>query len=223
MKTELDIVAHQVVPAEKIQVQKYELRNVHIHQVVQTISRLMNAMVEMDGANSSSGLSRDEAYAINQDWVRVQTEWNRALKYRGLPTSGGHEEHYFVLVMTPNQILSLGNVRVSRALSAFRSLCMILLMSDSAIQEYDIQVALENSVKKQFDYLGEVLADYIGVVSDSDDFDRGLYIPAHTHLGVVVPPESMGEAHTYEPSPTRPAGAIPDVADIPSSVPTPGS
>ena len=219
MKTELEIVPQVTVPGEKIQVQRFELSNVHLHQVLLTISRAMNAVVEMDASNSGAGMSRGEAKAIGSDWARVKAEWTRALKYRGLNVTGGIENTFNVLLLTQNQMLSMVNVRGQRVVQALRNLAERMLSSDSAKQEYDIQLTDQEAIEAHIGYCTEVIADYIGVVS-GEEFTRGLEIPAHTHLGTVVPPESMGESTSFEPSAeAHESVSVPDVSDVPSKVP----
>jgi hypothetical protein len=219
MKTELEIVPQVTVPGERIQVQQFSISNVHLHQVTLTLSRLMNAILEMDMSNSGSGVSRAEAYAIQSDWKRVNVEWERALKHRGLPPTGGIENTFNVLLVTQNQMLSMVNVRGQRVVQALRNLAERLLACDSAKQEYDVQLTDESAINEHIAYCTEVLGDYVGVVT-GEGFNRGLEIPAHTHLGTVIPPESMGEATSFEPSPEAHSSVpVGDFADVPSKVP----
>lgn len=219
MKTELEVVPQFTKPGNKIQVQQFKIVNVHLHRVLLTSSRTMNAMLEMDAANSNAGMAAAEARSILSDWNRVKTEWARALEYRGLAPTGGYEHTNNVLLITPNQILSISNVRTQSALQAIRGFCERVLSSDSASQEFDIQRTDEVAIAQHITYVDTVLADYIGTVSDTE-FQRGLEIPAHTHLGGVTPPESLGEAVTSEPGPNIHDGVpVPDVADVPSTVP----
>jgi len=219
MKTELQIVPQTTVPGEKIQVQDFELSNVHLHQVGLTLSRTMNAILEMDMANSGAGMSQSEAAAIQSDWTRVNAEWARALEFRGLHPTGGIEATYHLLLLTQNQMLSMVNVRGQRTVQALRNLAERLLSCDSAKQEYDIQATDEKAIQYHIDYCTRVLADYVGTVTDAT-FTRGLEIPAHTFLGTVVPPESMGESSSFEPSAEAHENvSVPDVADVPSKVP----
>jgi hypothetical protein len=183
---------------------------------------MMNAILEMDMSNSGSGVSQSEAKAIQADWARVNAEWARALKYRGLNPTGGIENTFNVLLLTQNQMLSMVNVRGQRTVQALRNLAERLVACDSAKQEFDIQKTDEEAVEAHLVYCTEVLGDYIGTVS-GEDFNRGLEIPAHTHLGTVVPPENMGEASSFEPSPEAHENIpVPDVADVASKVPQQG-
>lgn len=219
MKTEIEIVPQVTVPGVKIQAQQFALYNVHLHQFLLTLSRLMNGVQEMDFANSGAGMSRSEATVIWADWSRAKAEWQRALKFRDMPVTGGLETQYSVLLQTQNQMLSAVNVRAQRLLQALRNLAERVLSSDSAKQEFDIQTPDEAAIAYHISYCDEIVGDYVGTVS-SEGFDRGLTIPAHTELGTVVPPESMAEATTFEPSPTAPSAMpVGDVADTPSSVP----
>jgi hypothetical protein len=222
MKTQLEIVPQVTIPGEKIQVQRFEVSNVHLHQVTLTISRMMNAILEMDMSNSGSGVSQSEAKAIQADWTRVNAEWTRALKYRGLNPTGGIENTFNVLLLTQNQMLSMVNVRGQRTVQALRNLAERLVACDSAKQEFDIQATDEEAVNAHLVYCTEVLADYIGTIN-AGEFNRGLEIPAHTHLGTVVPPENMGEASSFEPSPEAHENIpVPDVVDVASKVPPQG-
>ena len=125
-----------------------------------------------------------------------------------------------MLLLTPNQILGINNVRVQRIVSALRSLVERFITSDSASAEYDVAPLDTAAVNRHIAYLDEVIRDYAGVVT-ADGYDRGLTIPAHTHLGAVVPPESLGESQSIEPTWNQPAGIIPDVPDVPSGIPSP--
>ena len=223
MITELELVPHVVTPGEKIQVQEYNIRNVHLHQVLNTISRSMNAIIEMDMGNSGSGLSQGEASAINADWNRINTEWQRALQHRSLAPTGGLEAVYSILMMTQNQMLMIRNVRAQRVVQAYWNLGERIINSDSSSLEYDIQTVDEHDISEHFAYINSVLSDYVGFIS-GEEYTRGMMIPAHTHLGTVSPPENMGESQIREPGPEAPQSIpVPDVPDSPSTASTPGT
>jgi hypothetical protein len=52
--------------------------------------------------------------------------------------------------------------------------------------------------------------------------DTGISIPAHEHLGVVVPPLNLHEAQIFEPSPSSRGTPSKDAPDTPSTVPASG-
>jgi len=61
---------------------------------------------------------------------------------------------------------------------------------------------------------------YIG---DGTDKNTGLSIPAHEHLGIVIPPINLHEAVVSEPSPGAVGTPSQDALDSPSTVPASGS
>lgn len=222
MKTELELVTQVPIPGAKIQTHRYSMSNKHLHRVMEVLSRMANAMIELDAGNSGAGMSRSEARDIWDDWTVLKHEWQRAQDNAGLPPTGGHETGLFIAFITQTQVLAIGNVRIRSVLNGLLGLADRVLNADSAKQEFDIQAKDAEYIQSHIDYVEGILSDYVGTVTGAE-FNRGLSVAAHTHLGTVVPPENLGLADAYEPSHVAAAGPSPDVPDAPSGIPAPGS
>jgi hypothetical protein len=223
MITELDMVKQVVLGGEKPQVFKWTLNNQHLHQVCEVISRLQLAIIESDSCNSSGQMIVTDSEAVYADWGRVKYEWTKAVKWRHLKPAA-QEKVYSVLAITDNEQLRTPNVKCRRAVEVLATLLQKLVFSDSAKLQYGIGDQDIKHIEHHMAYVEEILADYVGTGAAKDGtFDLGMYVPAHEHLGVVVPPINLHEAQVQEPSPAAPVVPAPDSPDTPSTVPAPGS
>lgn len=223
MITELALQKQVVIGGESMAVFKWTLNNQHLHQVAEVISRLQMAICESDSNNSAGQMIVTDAEAVYADWGRVKYEWAKAVKWRHLKPAA-QEKVYSVLAITDNEQLRTVNVKCRRAVEALATLLQKLVFSDSAKLQYGLGDQDIKHVEQHIAYVEEILADYVGTGTAKDgSFDLGMYVPAHEHLGVVVPPINLHEAQVQEPSPAAPTVPAPDAPDTPSTVPAPGS
>jgi hypothetical protein len=219
MVTELSLQEQVIIGGEKIAVHKWQLNNQHLQQFCAVISRLQMAILEMDSNNTAGQMIVADSEAMNQDWSRAKLEWDLAKKYRHLAPAA-QEKLLTVLAITDNEQLRTVNVKCRRVISALSTLMQKVLFSDSAKLQYGIGDRDIARFEEHMTYVQELLGIYIG---DGTVGNGGIEVPAHEHLGMVVPPINMHEAQIREPSPS--ALLIPgkDVPDTPSSVPVSGS
>jgi hypothetical protein len=219
MITELSLQEQIVIGGEKIAVHKWQLNNQHLQQFCYVISRLQMAILEMDSNNSTGQMVVADSEAINSDWVRAKLEWDLAKKYRNLAPAA-QEKLLTVLAITDNEQLRTANVKCRRVITALATLMQKVLFSDSAKLQYGIGDRDIARFEEHMLYVEELLSTYIG---NGTETNTGISIPAHEHLGVVVPPLNMHEAQISEPSPGFWGTPGKDAADTPSTVPPSGS
>lgn len=219
MITELSLQEQIVIGGEKIAVHKWQLNNQHLQQFCYVISRLQMAILEMDSNNSTGQMVVADSEAINSDWVRAKLEWDLAKKYRNLAPAA-QEKLLTVLAITDNEQLRTANVKCRRVITALATLMQKVLFSDSAKLQYGIGDRDIARFEEHMLYVEELLSTYIG---NGTETNTGISIPAHEHLGVVVPPLNMHEAQISEPSPGFWGTPGKDAPDTPSTVPPSGS
>jgi hypothetical protein len=219
MITELDLQEQVVIGGEKIAVHKWQLNNQHLQQFCYVLSRLQMAILEMDSNNSTGQMIGDDSEAINQDWKRAKLEWELAKKYRNLAPAS-QEKLLTVLAITDNEQLRTVNVKCRRVITAIATLLQKVLFSDSAKLQYGIGDRDIKRFEEHMLYVEELVVIYIG---DGTDKNTGLSIPAHEHLGIVIPPINLHEAVISEPSPGAVGTPSQDAPDTPSTVPASGS
>jgi hypothetical protein len=219
MVTELQLQEQVVIGGERIAVHKWQLNNQHLQQVCAVISRLQMAILEMDSNNSTGQMIGTDAEAINQDWARAKLEWDIAKKYRNLAPAA-QEKLLAVLAITDNEQLRTVNVKCRRVITALSTLMQKILFSDSAKLQYGLGDRDIKRFEEHMLYVEELLKTYIG---DGTESNTGISIPAHEHLGVVVPPINMHEAQVSEPSPGFRGTPGQDAADTPSTIPPSGA
>ena len=219
MITELSLQEQVVIGGEKIAVHKWQLNNQHLQQFCYVISRLQMAILEMDSNNSTGQMVVADSEAINSDWTRAKLEWDLAKKYRNLAPAA-QEKLLTVLAITDNEQLRTANVKCRRVITALSTLMQKVLFSDSAKLQYGIGDRDIARFEEHMKYVEELLLTYIGTGIETS---TGISIPAHEHLGVVIPPLSMHEAQVSEPSPGFRGTPGKDALDTESTVPVSGS
>lgn len=220
MVTELDLQEQVVLGGEKIAVFKWNIANVHLHQVAAVASRLMLAMIESDSNNSVGQMIPSDARSFYDEWQRVKAEWERSLRWRHLAPAA-QEKILSILWPTDNEILRTVNEKCQRVCYAIQTLLHKMAYCDSSKLQYGIGASDEAKLGEQMAYVEEVLLDYVGTGTDFNDVGRN--VPAFEHLGVVVPPLNLHEAQVQEPSPAAPVIPSKDAPDTASTVPKPGS
>jgi hypothetical protein len=218
MITELSLQEQVVIGGEKIAVHKWQLSNQHLQQFCYVLSRLQMAILEMDSNNSTGQMVVADSEAINADWTRAKLEWDLAKKYRNLAPAA-QEKLLTVLAITDNEQLRTGNVKCRRVITAMSTLMQKVLFSDSAKLQYGIGDRDITRFEEHMAYVEELLVTYVGTGVATD---TGISIPAHEHLGVVVPPLNLHEAQIFEPSPSSRGTPSKDAPDTPSTVPASG-
>ncbi len=219
MITELSLQEQVVIGGEKIAVHKWQLNNQHLQQFCYVVSRLQMAILEMDSNNSTGQMVVADSEAINSDWTRAKLEWDLAKKYRNLAPAA-QEKLLTVLAITDNEQLRTGNVKCRRVITALSTLMQKILFSDSAKLQYGIGDRDITRFEEHMLYVEELLLTYVG---NGTELNTGISIPAHEHLGVVIPPINMHEAQISEPSPGSVGTPSKDYPDTPSTVPPSGN
>ena len=219
MITELSLQEQVVIGGEKIAVHKWQLNNQHLQQFCYVVSRLQMAILEMDSNNSTGQMVVADSEAINSDWTRAKLEWDLAKKYRNLAPAA-QEKLLTVLAITDNEQLRTGNVKCRRVITALSTLMQKILFSDSAKLQYGIGDRDITRFEEHMLYVEELLLTYVG---NGTELNVGISIPAHEHLGVVIPPINMHEAQIGEPSPGSVGTPSKDYPDTPSTVPASGN
>lgn len=223
MVTNLDMQDKVVIGGEEIAVFKWQLQNQHLQQFCHVISRLQLAILECDSNNSTGQMIPHDAKAVAKDWQRAKFEWDKAVKWRHL-SPAAQEKILSVLAITDNEQLRTVNVKCRRVVAALSTLIQKVVFCDSAKLQYGIGSTDIEQIGEHIEYVGEVLADYIGDGSGGEDgYNVGMDVPAHEHLGTIKPPVNLHEAQVQEPSPAAPQVPTADAPDTPSSVPKPGS
>lgn len=223
MITNLSLQKQVVLGGEEIAVHKWTVCNQHFQQFCHVLSRLQLAMLEMDSNNTTGQVIPHDAEAIQSDWARANWEWETAVKYRFLAPAA-QEKILSVLALTDNEQLRTVNVKCRRVVTAISTLIQKVLFSDSAKLQYGIGDSDIKKIAEHMEYVNYLLLSYIGTGQVKDgSYDVGMVVPAHEHLGVVVPPINLHEATVQEPSPAAPRTPSYDAPDTPSTVPPSGS
>jgi hypothetical protein len=220
MITNLDLQEQVVIGGEEIAVFKWTLSNYHLHQVANIVSRLQMAILECDSNNTSGQMILSDSESFNAEWARVKAEWARALKWRHLAPAA-QEKVLSVLAITDNEVLRTCNEKCQRVVYALATLIHKMVYCDSGKLQYGIGQQDERKIDEQMRYVEDVLIDYIGGGTGTDDLGRD--VPAFEHLGVINPPINLHEAQVQEPSAAAPTVPAADAPDTPSTVPAPGS
>jgi hypothetical protein len=223
MISNLQMQEQVVIGGEHMAVFKWTLSNQHLHQTAETLSRLQMAILEMDSNNTSGQMIPYDAEAIQADWKRFLYEWGKAKQWRFLAPAA-QEKILAVLSVTDNEQLRTVNVKCRRVVSAISTLLQKIVFCDSAKLQYGIGDTDIKKIDEHASYVQEIITDYVGDgLAKDGSFNVGMYVPAHEHLGVVVPPINLHEAQVQEPSAAAPVVPSKDAPDTPSTVPAPGS
>jgi len=222
MKTELVIQDQVINPGRQIQCHKRPVRNYHIFQVCEQIAYLILGLMESDSGNSKAQNSARETRNFWNGWTLVKNEWQHAQDFRDSPWGTMEYEHY-VLLPTVNEIKQLSNLKVRRVVWALQQFARILIGMDSAQMQTWVGPGDISEAAEALNHCEVVLAEYWGTgQGDSQGgFDTGVIAPEYA-VGQLIPDVDMNAGSVWEPSTESPAQP-PDVPDLPSTAPAPGT
>lgn len=222
MKTELQIVEQPVVPGQKIQVTKLSVRNYLVHQVCEPLVQMLLGLVEADSSNSAGQASAREVRNLWKGWGLVKLEWNQAKQFRDAPHAV-HEEEFYLLMPTMNEVLTVSNVKSKRLAQQLHHLVRVLIGTDSAKMQTWIGPGDIESVELLLSQAETVLTTYFGTGAGDagKGFDTGVQAPEYA-FGQLIPDIDLDEGTMHEPGSLRPQAPVADVADTESIAPKPG-
>lgn len=211
MKTELNVIPHDIKPARKIDVQEYRCMNFHLHTCLSHLSNLMMANIESAMNNMSAAAVPRDIGNFHMGYQVFKTAYKFAIDHNDPPQSS-HEYGYAVLLPTLTEIMRMPNVKSKTVNQFVFRLCHIILSTDAAKVGGNIDVQSAKTINEQIVIVEEAILLWMG--KGTDNSDVGVQVPLFKHLGVVEPDFDFDKSSTHEPGPDRPITGMPDVPDI---------
>lgn len=211
MKTELNVVPHDIQPGRKIDVQEYRCMNFNLHTCLTHLSNLMMGNIESAMNNMSAAAVPRDIANFHAGYQVFKTAYQFAIDHNNPPQTS-HEYGYAVLLPTLTEIMRMPNVKSKVVNQHIFRLCHVILSTDAAKVGGNIDVASAQTINEQIVITEEAILLWMG--KGADNSDVGISVPLFKHLGVVDPDFDFDKATTNEPSPNRPNTGMPDVPDI---------
>lgn len=215
MKTEVQIVPHEIEAGEAMKAQVFEVNNFHIHSCLTQLSRSMAACAESQTSNMYSEVVPRDVASLQVAWSAFKQTFDFALIHND-PPSGSHEDIYPLWVPSKDQIMSCPNEKMKIVLLHLYRLVDVMSSCESSKSSGNIGKSSEALIKDQMAITEAAISMWLGTGSDNDNV--GIAMPSITHLGTLVPDVDFDKGTTREPTAGIAQGGRPDVADKGSKV-----
>lgn len=211
MKTEVEVVPHEIEPGRKLRAQLFEVNNFHIHSCLTQLSRSMAACCESQTANMYSEIVPRDAAMLQQAFATFESTFDFALTHND-PPSGSHEDVYPLWIPSKNEIMSCPNEKMKIVLLHLYRLCDVMSSCESSKSSGNVGKASEKIITEQMAICKSAINLWLGTGADNDNV--GMHMPSVTHLGTLVPDVDFDKGTTREPSAGIAQGGRPDFPDV---------
>ena len=147
MKTEVEVVDHQIEAGQALKAQRFEVNNFHIHSCLTQLSRSMAACAEAQTSNMYSEVVPRDVAALQVAWATFKQTFDFALMHND-PPSGSHEDIYPLWIPSKNQIMSCPNEKMKIVLLHLYRLCDVMSSCEAAKSSGNIGNGSKKEISK---------------------------------------------------------------------------
>lgn len=211
MKTELNIVKPVIKPGIKIDVVEHAVSNFRIHGMMENLSRLLIAVVEMQSNNSSATVTPGDVRSIVNQFTLIKEDLDFAIDVNDAPI-GAYEQEYICMLMDQKEIQRVRNVKLKNILKDLWLFGRIAMSCDSAKTQNFISPADEKHLRRALEVCEKALTRWVGAGTDATDLGR--VVEPFVANGEIIPDVDGDWAVTKEPSAAGVTSMLEDVADV---------
>jgi len=211
MKTELNIVTPTILPGIKIDVVEHAVSNFRIHGMMENLSRLLIAIVEMQSNNSSATVTPGDVRSIVNQFQLIKEDLDFAIDVNDAPI-GAYEQEYKCMLIDQKEIQRVRNVKLKNILKDLWLLGRIAMSCDSSKTQNFISPADETMLRRALEVCEKTLDRWVGKGVDSADL--GVVVEPFVANGEIIPDVDGDWAITKEPSVGGVTSMLKDVADV---------
>lgn len=210
MITNLNIVDPEIVPGAQIDVVQYRIRNFRLHGLMENLSRLLVAIVELQSNDSSATVVPSDARDILAQFTICKDDLDFAVEVNDAPV-GSYQHAFVTLFLNQKEVQRVRNIKIKSVVKDLWMFGMVVLGCDSAKTQNFVSVGDVAKIRRAIEVADKSLARWIGTGEDQDNL--GVEAPAFESLGELLPDVDADFAQKLEPSKTIPQSMLDDVAD----------
>jgi hypothetical protein len=214
MKTELNRVDAAVVPGAQIDVVEFRIRNFRLHGMLESLSRLLINILEVQSNDTNSVVVPSDVRDINAQFKIIEEDLAFGMEVNDAPI-GAYQHAYVVLLIEQKEVQRIRNVKVKSVVRDLWMLGQIILGCDSAKTQNFIDKNDQVKIARALEVSRKSMDRWIGSGEDADNL--GIYSPSFVTSGELVPDVDADFAQRLEPSKAIPKAMLDDVPDTPSS------
>ncbi len=211
MITELNVIAPEIVAGAKIDVVEHRIRNFRLHGLLENLSRLLIAVLEVQSNDSSSTVVPSDVRDIQSQFGIIVEDLEFAILVNDAPI-GSYQHAFVVAIIDQKEVQRIRNIKVKNVVKDLWMLGMVVLGSDSAKTQNFISPNDQAKVKRALEVCSLSMKRWIGTGENEDSL--GIFAPAFEQTGVVTPDVDSNFAVKLEPSKHIPKPQLDDVADV---------
>ena len=213
MITELNIVDPDIVPGAQIDVVQYNIRNFRLHGMMESLSRLLVAILELQSNDSSATVVPSDVRDVMAQFKIIKDDLTFAVEVNDAPL-GSYQHAFACLFLSQKEVQRIRNIKVKSVTKDLWVLGMVILGCDSAKTQNFISNPDAAKVARALEVCEKSMVRWIGTGEDADNL--GLNAPAFEVTGELLPDVDADWAQKLEPSKTIPKSMLADVADTSS-------
>jgi len=211
MITELNVVVPEIVPGAKIDVVEHRIRNFRLHGMLENLSRLLIAVLEVQSNDSSATVVPSDVRDIQSQFGIIMEDLAFAKEVNDAPI-GSYQHAFCCAIIDQREVQRIRNVKIKNVVRDLWVLGMVILGCDSAKTQNFVSISDFAKITRALEVCQLSMTRWIG--SGENDESLGIFAPAFEQTGTVTPDVDADFAVKLEPSKTIPKPQLDDVLDI---------
>ena len=210
MITNLNIVDPDIVPGAEIDVVQYRIRNFRLHGLMENLSRLLVAIVELQSNDTSSTVVPSDARDILAQFTICKEDLDFAMEVNDAPV-GSYQHAFVTLFLNQKEVQRIRNIKIKSVVKDLYMFGMVVLGCDSASTQNFVSNADATKIRRAIEVADKSIARWIGTGENAESL--GVDAPSFESLGQLLPDVDADFAQKLEPSKTIPKAMLDDVPD----------
>ena len=210
MITNLNIVDPDIIAGAQIDVVEHNIRNFRLHGMMESLSRLLVAIIELQSNDTSATVVPSDVRDINAQYQIVKGDLDFAIEVNDAPV-GSYQHAYVCLFLSQKEVQRVRNIKVKSVVKDLWVLGQVILGCDSAKAQNFVSIPDSTKIKRALEVCQLSMTRWIGTGEDAENL--GIPAPAFEVTGELLPDVDANWAQKLEPSKTIPASQLPDVQD----------
>lgn len=211
MITNLNEVDPDVVPGAQIDVVRYRIRNFRLHGLMESLSRLLIAIIELQSNDSSSTVVPSDVRDILTQYGICKADLEFAIEVNDAPV-GSYQHAFVCLFLSQKEVQRIRNIKIKSVVKDLWMLGMVVLGCDSSKLQNFVSVHDSSKIKRALEVCEKSLNRWVGTGENAESL--GVTAPAFETSGELLPDVDADWAEKLEPSKTIPKSMLDDVPDV---------
>ena len=216
MITELNIVDPDIVPGAQIDVVSHHIKNFRLHGMLESLSRLLIAIIELQSNDTSATVVPSDVRDIMAQFNICKDDLAFAVEVNDAPI-GQYQLAFSILILSQTEVQRIRNIKVKSCVKDLWVLAQVILGTDSARSQNFVSNECAAKITRALEVCEKSMTRWIGTGVDADNL--GLVAPPFEVTGEVLPDVDNDWSKIMEPSKTIPVSQLADVPDTPSGTP----